>query len=70
MRVQKPEKSTSHSYKLRPFHRSKWVGIEGGGYPLSSKKRGTPPTLSPEALLSKKITKNVQIRANGKKSQK
>jgi hypothetical protein len=48
---------------------SKWVRIERGATPLSSKKEG-PPTLSSEALLGKKITKNVRKRAKIAKNAK
>jgi hypothetical protein len=54
----------SENVILGPAHSSKWVGIEGGGgYPPFCLKKRDPHTLSSEALLSKKITKNVRKRA-------
>jgi hypothetical protein len=53
----------------RADHSSKWVGINGRLSPFRPKKRD-PPTLSSEALLSKKITKNVRKRAKISKNAK
>jgi hypothetical protein len=51
-------------------HSSKWVGLMGGLPPFRLKKKRDPPTLLSEALLSKKITKNVLKRAKIAKNAK
>jgi hypothetical protein len=57
------------SQDLRYDHSSKWVGIEGG-LPLFCLEKRDPPTLSSEALLRKKITKNVRKRVKIAKNAK
>jgi hypothetical protein len=58
-----------HAATVIRRHSLKWVGIEGGLPPFRLKKRA-PPTLSSEALLSKKFTKNVRKRAKIPKNAK